>query len=174
MATSRRTQPGECHDLGYSQVLGKSDSSAPVDCSTKHTTMTIRVTTVPESVWDRRAEERRLYVDRACFEARDDYFEVDRDDVERTLFRQPVIFWPTAAEITAGNASSGVTLPRSQAARCMRSLPIRARLTLPAAGQEVEASVRRCRVATGHRPPAVSWASWSWRNYSLAVRYRLD
>lgn len=92
MATSRRTRPGECHDLGYSQVLGKSDFSAPVDCPTKHTTMTIRVTTVPDSFWDRRAKERRPYADCACFEARDAYFEVDRDEVESTLFRQPVIF----------------------------------------------------------------------------------
>lgn len=73
-----------------------------------------------------------------------------------------------------GNASSGVTLPRSQAGRCIRFLLIRARLPLPAAGQGVEASARRCRVATGHRPAAVFWASWSWRDCSLAVCYRLD
>ena len=95
--------------------------------------MTIRVTTVPESVWDRRAEERRLYVDRACFEARDDYFEVDRDDVERTLFRQPVIFWPTAAEITAGECFVGCDVAKIAGSK-MYSLPADPRAATPPCG----------------------------------------
>ncbi len=93
---------GECHDRTFAQAAKASDSSAPVDCTTRHTLMTIAVGTIPETVWDKGREKRIAYASSICTDARDAYFPVGRRALATTLYASAFYFFPDAGQVAAG------------------------------------------------------------------------
>lgn len=93
---------GECHDLTFAELAPMSDSSAPVDCATTHTALTIQVTTIPDSVWDQGKTKRISYAVRVCQKARYAYFGLSPKVLERTLFASSIFFFPDRAQVAAG------------------------------------------------------------------------
>jgi hypothetical protein len=93
---------GECHDITYAQAAESSDSSASVDCATRHTTMTIHVGSIPESVWSKGSKQRFEYADKICRDAHEAYFGLSPKILAPSMFGYHLYFLPHATEAAAG------------------------------------------------------------------------
>jgi hypothetical protein len=93
---------GECHEITYAQAAEVSDSSAPVDCSAKHTLMTIQVGTIPESVWSKGSKQRFEYAEGICRDAHEAYFGLSPKILALSMFNYYFYFLPNATEAAAG------------------------------------------------------------------------